>query len=99
MWDLPAIVKNGPSLEVAERGSERIKSNEAGGAPRVKTPGKYSKKNTTCCQLYALGSHPYCPLKLLLRGQCGIRSKIHPGPNSVTTLMTKTFTQPQQTLL
>ena len=47
MWDLPALVKNGRSLEAAERGSERIKSNETGDARRVKTPGKYSKKKAS----------------------------------------------------
>ena len=42
MWDLPTLVKEGRSLEVAERGSEHIKSNKAGDARCVKTPEKYS---------------------------------------------------------
>ena len=47
MWDLPTLVKKGRSLEAAERGSERIKSNEAGDTRRVKTPGKYSRKKSS----------------------------------------------------
>ena len=50
-WDLADLIKNGRSLEAAERGSERIKNSDAGDTRRVKTPGKYSRKKSSSDKL------------------------------------------------